>query len=270
MTTDELENYTPKGQLTGFPKEIIAKMLDCQENQGYPRDVSVFEKKIYAGMDQKGFGWKRTKDGLAFWEQVILQRDFNLFFKKYPKKEEIKVCSKCQKEVKSAQSSVEIENNTTEEDSQLFRVGDKVYDIMLGEVGIVKNIILNNVSAFPIEVYYESCGIVLYALEGKYLSNDKYPRLLHYRDDYDYSVIDFNNFPRRQEYKKWRAEVGGIYYFIKRDEHDFNLDKIYRSLDYYNSFSNELYKIGNYFQTREQAQEIVDQTNTYFQKIVKI
>ena len=50
----------------------------------------------------------------------------------------------------------------------------------------------------------------------------------------------------------------------------FNLDKIYRSLDYYNSFSNELYKIGNYFQTREQAQEIVDQTNTYFQKIVKI
>ncbi|MFV0501702.1 MAG: hypothetical protein ACK5MH_08960 [Bacteroidales bacterium] len=31
MTTKELKNYVPKGQLKGFPKEIIACMLDCQE-----------------------------------------------------------------------------------------------------------------------------------------------------------------------------------------------------------------------------------------------
>ena len=44
MTTKELENYEPKGQLEGFPKEIIARMLDCQEEQGNKRDVTVFEK----------------------------------------------------------------------------------------------------------------------------------------------------------------------------------------------------------------------------------
>ena len=96
------------------------------------------------------------------------------------------------------------------------------------------------------------------------------PFLLHYREDYDYSIIDFNNLPRRQEYKKWRAEVGGIYYFIKRDDYDSELDRVCETKDYYSYISNEQYKIGNYFKTREQAQEIVDQTNTYFQKIVKI
>src|SRR5574343_746133 len=98
MKKEELENYEPKGQLEGFPKEIIAKMLDYQEKQGYPRDVSVFEEKIYAGMDQKGFGWKHTKDGLAFWEQVILQRDFNLFFEKYPKQGVCSECKECRKQ----------------------------------------------------------------------------------------------------------------------------------------------------------------------------
>lgn len=30
----ELENYEPKGQLEDFPKEIIARMLQHQEEQG--------------------------------------------------------------------------------------------------------------------------------------------------------------------------------------------------------------------------------------------
>ena len=44
MKIEELENYEPKGELEGFPKEIISRMLDCQEEQGNPRDVSVFER----------------------------------------------------------------------------------------------------------------------------------------------------------------------------------------------------------------------------------
>ena len=42
MTTEELENYKPKR--IGFPKEIIARMLECQEEQYNKIDVSVFEK----------------------------------------------------------------------------------------------------------------------------------------------------------------------------------------------------------------------------------
>ena len=44
----DLENYIPKGELEGFPKEIIIRMLECQEEQGNPRDISVFEKQVIA------------------------------------------------------------------------------------------------------------------------------------------------------------------------------------------------------------------------------
>ena len=234
-----LENYEPKGQLIGFPKEIIARMLDYQEEQGNPRDISVFEKQFDADQDDKGFTWNETKEKFDFWEQVIHVKNFNLFFEKYPK----------------------------QDNSQKFRIGDKVINIITNQIGIVKEVNKHKFdNDIDIIVDFGNNDICEYEINSDIIR----PFLLHYRDDYNYDVIDFNNLPRRQEYKKWRAEVGGIYYFIKRDEHDFNLDKIYRSLDYYNSFSNELYKIGNYFQTREQAQEIVDQTNTYFQKIVKI
>ena len=237
-----LENYEPKGDLIGFPKEIIARMLDCQEEQGNPRDVNIFESRKSIDLEPGGFDWNKTKEAELFWFKVITEKNFNLFFEKYPKKED---------------------------NSQEFKVGDEVVDIIKGKIGKVISInTLNKDDAIFVDFNEdETTG---YTLDGKYYSLDKYPRLLHYRDDYDYSVIDFNNLPRRQEYKKWRAEKGGIYYFINRNEHDFNLDKIYKTTDYYSSFSNEQYKIGNYFKTREQAQEIVDQTNTYFQKIVKI
>ena len=63
MTTEELENYTPKGDLKGFPKEIIARMLDYQEEQGNLRDVSVFERDRKEGHYVGGFEWNETKEG---------------------------------------------------------------------------------------------------------------------------------------------------------------------------------------------------------------
>ena len=38
-------------------------MLECQEEQGNPRDVSVFEKRCYAEQRNKGFHWDETKEG---------------------------------------------------------------------------------------------------------------------------------------------------------------------------------------------------------------
>ena len=238
----DLKNYEPKGELIGFPKEIITRLLECQEEQGNKKNISVFEKSKFSLLDVGGFDWDKTKEGYWFWYKIIKGKNFNVFFEKYPKKED---------------------------NSQEFKVGDEVVDIIKGKIGKIISInTLNKDDAIFVDFNEdETTG---YTLDGKYYSLDKYPRLLHYRDDYDYSVIDFNNLPRRQEYKKWRAEVGGIYYFIKRDDYDSELDRVCETKDYYSYISNEQYKIGNYFKTREQAQEIVDQTNTYFQKIVKI
>ena len=86
----DLENYTPKGDLKDFPKEIIARMLELQEEQCNPRDVTIFERHKTAGEPTKGFVWSKTKEGYDFWNTVIRYKNFALFFEKYPKKSEIK------------------------------------------------------------------------------------------------------------------------------------------------------------------------------------
>ena len=248
MITEELENYEPKGDLIGFPKEIIARMLECQVEQGNPRNVTVFEEKMSAGMDIKGFAWDKTKEGWYFWGNVISNKNFNHFFnfnhyfEKYPKKQEYQ-------ELKNNKNMQE--NNKKDEDSQEFRVGDNVIDIILDLKGKITNVKSNG--NLEIQFEGESCLIELSKIA-------KRTPLLHYRDDYDYDVIDFSNLPKRQESKRWRAEKEGIYYCVSlypksEGETGHNID-------------NNRWKDGNYFQTREEAQEVADKLNKYFQELV--
>lgn len=73
------------GQLEGFPQEIVEKMLEEQVRQGNKRDVTVFEKNIFASKRNNGFD-----HGTAVfenWYKVKEHRDFDLFYAKYPKKD---------------------------------------------------------------------------------------------------------------------------------------------------------------------------------------
>ena len=74
-----------KGQLEGFPKEIVERMLECQVEQGNPRDVSIFERYPNAGQDLGGFNWRATIEGDDWWSKVIDDKNFDIFFLKYPK-----------------------------------------------------------------------------------------------------------------------------------------------------------------------------------------
>jgi len=78
-----------KGQLQGFPNEVVEKMLERQVEQGNKRDVSVFER--FNRDCVNGFSWANTKEEYYFWDEVICEKNFNLFFEKYPKEEEIKL-----------------------------------------------------------------------------------------------------------------------------------------------------------------------------------
>lgn len=75
-----------KGCLKGFPDKVVNRMLDCQEEQGNKRDVSVFERSATSDCKAGGFDWGRTKEKGEFWWNVIHAR-FETFFEKYPKKE---------------------------------------------------------------------------------------------------------------------------------------------------------------------------------------
>jgi hypothetical protein len=86
-----------KGQLEGFPKEVVDRMLDNQELKGNVRDVKVFEKNLSATSSENGFSWCQTKEDEDFWHNVISCKDFDLFFEKYPKEKCDKGnCDKCE------------------------------------------------------------------------------------------------------------------------------------------------------------------------------
>lgn len=77
----EVTDY--KGDLKGFPPEIVEKMLDRQEQQGNGRDIEVFEGVITSPKSAGGFNWNRTPEGYYFWNAVIRDRRFSIFWDRY-------------------------------------------------------------------------------------------------------------------------------------------------------------------------------------------
>lgn len=67
-----------KGDISGFPVDVVEAMLDQQENQGNERNVSVFENNKWSGKTVKGFDWADTPNDINFWERVIVDEEFSL------------------------------------------------------------------------------------------------------------------------------------------------------------------------------------------------
>jgi hypothetical protein len=74
-----------KGEIADFPREVVEMMLTRQFEQSGVRNVSVFERSATAGLSTKGFSWERTPEQGSFWSSVISDRNFDIFFQKYPK-----------------------------------------------------------------------------------------------------------------------------------------------------------------------------------------
>jgi hypothetical protein len=74
------------GFIKNFPIEVVEKMIEEQVKQGNCPNVEVFQKYITADVDDGGFAWNQTEDGVEFWIEIIDGGNFDLFFKKYPKR----------------------------------------------------------------------------------------------------------------------------------------------------------------------------------------
>ena len=76
------------------------------------------------------------------------------------------------------------------------------------------------------------------------------------------SSLDKNDVYHRieteEEVPRWRAEDGGYYYFAA-------IIDVLRSIEKGGISDNLLYKSGNYFQTKEQAQEYLNHCKTFFE-----
>ena len=89
MSEFNLKEKDLTGQLEGYPIEVVELMLKEQVNQKNHLNLEIFKVDIEATQEDGGFDWGESEDGLEFWIQVIRYRNFNRFFKKYPRKLEI-------------------------------------------------------------------------------------------------------------------------------------------------------------------------------------
>ena len=74
------------GDIEGFPKEVLELMLERQYEQTGKVDIGVFQKHRTYGLANMGFIWYKSKEGHYFWKCVICDKNFDVFFEKYPKK----------------------------------------------------------------------------------------------------------------------------------------------------------------------------------------
>ena len=73
------------GAIKDFPIEVVQQMVNEQVKQGNKADVSVFQDRATAIYKCGGFAWAYAVGGETFWNDVISNRNFNLFFQKYQK-----------------------------------------------------------------------------------------------------------------------------------------------------------------------------------------
>jgi len=74
-----------------LPPEIQNRMLECQEEQGNPRNPEVFIKRITMDKFHSGFHWSNTIEGNDFWYSIIFDRNIDVFYEKYPKKTDLSI-----------------------------------------------------------------------------------------------------------------------------------------------------------------------------------
>ena len=74
------------GDLVGFPIEIVEIMLERQYEQIHKVDIVAFQNdRTQSAMNEEGgFRWSGTIEGQEFWNNVIRQKKFDIFFKHYP------------------------------------------------------------------------------------------------------------------------------------------------------------------------------------------
>ena len=72
------------GEIKGFPVGVVVKMMEEQKSQGNKPNIKVFQWRCDAGDVVSGFDWGATKDGNGFWYDVIMNMNFDRFFKAYP------------------------------------------------------------------------------------------------------------------------------------------------------------------------------------------
>lgn len=81
------------GELREYPLAIVQKMIERQVMQGNSANVKVFQTDATAEQLDGGFEWEDSPEGWDFWNDVIVNMEFNVFFKRYPESNRVYIVS---------------------------------------------------------------------------------------------------------------------------------------------------------------------------------
>lgn len=76
------KNDWQQGELKDVPIEVIAKMLERQKEQGNGSDLKELQRDKSS---KRGFIWQNTVEKYVFWDNILNYKEYDLFFKRYPK-----------------------------------------------------------------------------------------------------------------------------------------------------------------------------------------
>lgn len=76
-----------KGDLRGLSLDIVARMLECQVQQGNRANIDVFQGNRGADRKIGGFSWPDTVESFEFWAKILsfVCPDPSEFYSRYPK-----------------------------------------------------------------------------------------------------------------------------------------------------------------------------------------
>lgn len=76
--------------LLGFPIEVVNLLVEECKRQNFVNIIPTFQNNTATNamltLVNLGFEFEKTADGLIFWSNVLIHKNFDLFFKFYPKK----------------------------------------------------------------------------------------------------------------------------------------------------------------------------------------
>lgn len=87
MKGEKIYQVTPDdltGEIKDFPIEVVQMMVERQHEQVGRCDVTRFQYNRSISAPGGGFDWNSSIEGHKFWADVIMNRDWELFFSKYP------------------------------------------------------------------------------------------------------------------------------------------------------------------------------------------
>lgn len=94
-------------------------------------------------------------------------------------------------------------------------------------------------------------------LKGEYVCNDS--EMFCATKDFTLPQDVYHRIETEEEVPRWRAENGDVYYGVT------SYYKIVKGFEQNSPLDDMMYDAGNYFQTKEQAQEYIDHCKTFFE-----